>query len=78
MEPIINLQSGSVFKTEAGVFVKLMNPEILRLAKVSNYQVWAADAGNGHIAKFDPQENVTLIGHCYDLINDSQEIEHTQ
>ena len=75
MEPVVNLQSGSVFETETGIFVKLMNPEIPRLAKISDYPVWVADVGNGHIEKIDPHENVTLIGRCYDLVTDNQEIQ---
>ena len=78
MEPVINLLSGSVFETENGTFIKLMNPEIPRLAKVSDYPVWAADIGNGHIEKFDPHEHVTLKGRCYDLVTDNQSIQRTE
>jgi len=77
MEPVVNLLSGSVFETKSGIFVKLMNPEIPRLAKVSDYPVWAADIGNGHIEKFDPHENVSFIVRCYDLLTDNQEIQRT-
>lgn len=66
MGPVINLQSGSVFKAKSGIFMKLMNPEIPRLAKVSDYPIWAADVGNGHINKFDPSEQVEFVGPCYD------------
>jgi len=72
MEPVINLLSGSVFEIEGGIFVKLMNPEIPRLAKVSDYPVWAADIGNGHIEKFDPFEQVAFVGACYDLVSDNK------
>ena len=40
MQPIVNLQSGSIFETEDGIFIKLMNPEIPPLARVSAYPVW--------------------------------------
>ena len=75
MKPVINLPSGAVFKNETGIFVKLMNPEIPRLAKISNYPVWAADVGNGRIYKFEPFEQVVFIGHCFDLMQINQGVE---
>ena len=67
MEVIINLLPGSVFKHNASVFVKLMNPEIPPLAKVSDYPVWAADIGNGHVKTFDPLERVDVIGRLMEM-----------
>lgn len=70
MVQLINLLSGDVFKHKDSIYMKLMNPEIPKLARVSEYPVWAADIGNGHITKFVPYENVFHINNCYNLIAD--------
>ena len=74
VEKVINLISGTVFKRrDGGVFLKLMNPEIPKLAKLSDYPVLAADTGNGHLEKIEPYELVEFIGNCYDLILGGQQ-----
>jgi len=71
--PLVNIQAGSLFKTEDGsVFLKLRNPEIPNLAKISDYDVWAADTGNGVIKKFKPWEVAILIGNCFANLESSQ------
>ena len=74
MEPIVNLLSGTIFKARnTGLYLKLMNPEMPRLARVSAYPVWAADIGNGQIKKFPPSEPVVIFGRCLDLIDGGKE-----
>lgn len=68
--PVIQLNHGSVFKTSDGdILIKLMNPEVPRLANIADYPVWGADIGNGHIKKVPQFERVKLIGRLYDLMN---------
>lgn len=68
--PVIQIGSGSVFKTASGdIMMKLMNPEVPKLANISEYPVWAADVGNGKIKQLDPREMVELVGVAYDLID---------
>jgi len=68
--PVITIQTGAIFENDGGIWIKLVNPEIPRLAKVSAYPVWAADIGNGCIDKLNPYENVSYIGMLSDLISE--------
>lgn len=69
---VVSLNHGTVFKRASGdIMMKLMNPDMPRLAKVSAYPVWAADIGNGHIEYLEPSELVEVVRKsAYDLIMD--------